>query len=365
MRVDELTGATIGRYRVGGRLQVLPYASVHRATALAEGRSVLMWTFREPYASAAGFLEALQQLAGDRRTAQVPGVLPVLEIGFQELRAPVVYLTTNDAPNGFLVSLLQSGRAPGVFAITGPLARAVDGMHKLGMIHGDVQPATVAVGGEGAVLVGHAVRTVVSRVTPQAPWVDVTRAFRPPEAPSSAEPTRASDLWGLAALVYYLLVGRPPSADGWPDPPSQLRPQIPPRVDQTVMRALSTDPAERYPTAAEFFAALRGAPMPGSAPRPAPPGPPPAPDDAAGQASSRWPIEAPLTPASMRAASLPTNASSDPGTETRTPEPVTHLIPLEPYGVRRGMRRGVGMVLMSLLVAGVVAVLALLATGHL
>ncbi|MGH7697911.1 MAG: serine/threonine protein kinase [Candidatus Dormibacteria bacterium] len=362
MRVDELTGATIGRYRIGGRLQVLPYASVHRATSLAEGRQVLMWTFREPYASAAGFMEALQRLAGDRRTAQVPGVLPVLEIGTQDLRTPLVYLTTADAPHGFLVSLLQAGRSPGVFAIAGPLARAVDQMHRLGMVHGDVQPATVAVATEGAVLVGNSVRTVVSRVTPRAAWVDITRAFRPPEAPNSAEPTRASDLWGLAALVYYLLVGRPPTGDGWPDPPSQLRPQIPTRVDQTVMRALSADPGERFPSATEFFAALRGMPTPvGARPQPAPASPPaPAPQ---AQASSRWPVEAPLTPASIRAASLPASATPYPP-EAEAPEPVTHLIPLEPYGLEPRIRRRSGVVLLGVLIVAAVVLLVLLATGR-
>ncbi|MGP8248634.1 MAG: hypothetical protein ACLQNU_01655 [Candidatus Dormibacteria bacterium] len=152
MRVDELTGAAIGRYRVGGRLQVLPYASIHRASVLADGRPVLVWTFREPYATAAGFLEALQTLAGDRRAIRVPGLLQVLEIGIQELRSPLVYLVTEDAVDGFLVSRLQAGRAPGVFAIAGPLARTVDQLHAVGMIHGDIQPATVALAAKGPVL---------------------------------------------------------------------------------------------------------------------------------------------------------------------------------------------------------------------
>ncbi|MGC1193213.1 MAG: hypothetical protein WA976_00295, partial [Candidatus Dormiibacterota bacterium] len=241
MRVDELTGAAIGRYRVGGRLQVLPYAAIHRGTVIADGRPVLVWTFQEPYATAAGFLEALQLLAGDRRATQVPGLLQVLEIGVQELRNPIVYLVTEDATSGFLVGLLQAGRAPGVFAITGRLARTVDQMHALGMVHGDIQPATVAIASAGPVLSGHSIRTVVSRVTPAAEWVGITRAFRPPEAPTSSEPIRASDLWGLGALVYYLLVGRPPAADGPAEPPSRLRPQLPMRVDRAVLRALAPD----------------------------------------------------------------------------------------------------------------------------
>ncbi|MGH7691882.1 MAG: hypothetical protein ACREOA_04155, partial [Candidatus Dormibacteria bacterium] len=273
VRVDELTGTAIGHYRIGGRVQVLPYASIHRGSVLGGESPVLVWVFREPYASAAGFLETLQRLAGDRRAARVPGLLRVVEIGAQEMPDPVVYVITEDAARGFLVSLLQVGRAPGVFATTTRLARTVDQMHALGMIHGDVQPATVAISESGPVLAGHSIRTVVSRVTPAAPWVDITRAFRPPEAPTSSEAGPASDLWGLAALVYYLLVGRPPAADGPPQPPSRLRPQLPERVDQAVLRALSHDPGERFGSASEFLAALRGAPA-ASPPRPAPAPPP-------------------------------------------------------------------------------------------
>jgi len=395
VRVDELTGAAIGRYRVGGRLQVLPYASIHRGSVLADGRPVLVWTFREPYATAAGFLEALQQLAGDRRAIRVPGLLQVLEIGVQELRNPLVYLVTEDAADGFLVSRLQAGRAPGVFAITGPLAKTVDQLHAVGMLHGDIQPATVALAAKGPVLGGHAIRTVVSRVTPAAAWLDITRSFRPPEAPNSAEPIRAGDLWGLAALVYYLLVGRPPAADGRVEAPSQLRPQIPTRVDRAVMRALAQDPRERFASASEFFSALRGvASLPGSqeTARPNPVSPSDsgsivwqsrsvpyqavtptaetrqvaasergtAPAGSGPQASSRWPSDLPLTPASIRAQSLPyRDGESDPDQTSES----TQLIAMEPYRFQPKYRRRGGYLVLWFL-ALVVVVLAVLIVTH-
>jgi serine/threonine-protein kinase len=396
VRVDELRGAAIGRYRVGGRLQVLPYATIHRGSVLADGQPVLVWIFREPYATAAGFLEALQRLAGDRRADDVPGLLQVREIGVEELRNPLVYLVTDDAAKGFLVSLLQAGRAPGVFAITGRLAKTVDQMHAVGMVHGDIQPATVAIAGPGPVLVGHSIRTVVSRVTPAADWLGITRAFRPPEAPNSSEPVRASDLWGLAALVYYLLVGRPPAAVGPHEPPSRLRPQLPTRVDRAVMRALAPDPADRFASAADFFAALRGipaavpartAPPPvatgnGGAPptfrrsfravvanpeptrvvEPAEPVAPPLAAAPTAQASPRWPTEAPLTPASLRAESLPFR-SQEVGSGSASNES-TQLISMEQFRFKRKYRRRAGYLVLWILVALAVTGAALLVSGR-
>lgn len=406
MRVDELTGASIGRYRVGGRLQVLPYASIHRGSSVEDGRPVLVWTFRDPYATAAGFLEALQQLAGDRRASQVPGLLHVLEIGSRELRVPLVYLVTEDAPQGFLVGLLQTGQAPGVFATTVRLARILDQMHRLGMVHGDVQPATVAVAGSGPVLAGHSIRTVVSRVTPEADWIDITRSFRPPEVSSGSEPTKGSDLWGLGALVYYLLVGRPPVWEGAPQPPSRLRPNLPLRVDQAVMRALATDPDQRFARATDFYAALRGTPAPArppvaaparepvaaSPPSPLEPSPPPSiftrsprterapsPERWVPEAltplvtptptptppdpgSALWPSEPPLTPASLRAQSLP-NRLEENGTLAVSES--TQLIAMEPYRFEPKFRRRGGYVVLWILVAAVVAGAVLLVTGRL
>lgn len=376
---------------------MLPYADIHRGTVLADGRPVLVWTFREPYATAAGFLEALQLLAGDRRAAQVPGLLQVLEIGVQELRNPLVYLVTEDATSGFLVGLLQAGQAPGVFAITGRLARTVDQMHALGMIHGDIQPATVAIASAGPVLSGHSIRTVVSRVTPAADWVDITRAFRPPEAPTSSEPIRASDLWGLGALVYYLLVGRPPKADGPAEPPSRLRPQLPMRVDRAVLRALAPDPAERFATAADFFAALRGLTTPAGA-VPTRSSPPPVPSGNSGiasqiksslppavstletqqkagpeapavvptpptHASTRWPIDPPLTPASLRSQALPFRSEGDDDVSGGANES-TQLIAMEPYRFEPKFRRRGGYLVLWVLGAVVVAATVLLVTGR-
>jgi len=380
VQVDALTGAALGRYRLGGRLQVLPYATIHRGYVIEDGRPVLVWTFQEPYATAAGFLEALQQLAGDGRAAQVPGLLKVLEIGIQDQRSPLVYLVTEDAAGGFLVSLLQAGRAPGVFATTGRLARTVDQMHALGMVHGDIQPATVAISTEGPVLVGHSIRRVVSRVTPEAAWVDITRSFRPPEAPTSSEPVLRGDLWGLAALVYYLLVGRPPMAGAPAEPPSRLRPQLPATVDRAVLRALSLDPSQRFASGMEFFAAMRGLPSPA---RPLPPAqaaatvsgqlgtaaePPSAgtPDGAApafAQASSPWPTEPALTPASLRAQSLPYRSEGD-SASPLNPSESTQLIAMEPYRFEPKFRRRGGYLVLWLLVAAVVAVVGLLVTGR-
>jgi serine/threonine protein kinase len=366
-------------------MQSLPYGSVHRANVMANGRPVLIWTFREPYHQAMGFLEALQRLAGNHQATEVPGMASVLEIGTEDSPTPVSYLVSEDAGEGFLMDLLRSGRAPGVIATTSALARTLDGVHAQGLFHGDVQPSSVAMTSSGQILLtGFAIRTVVIRVTPSAPWIDMTRPFRPPEAQRGYEPTRKSDLYGLAALVYYLLVGRPPSHGATLEPPSHLRPQLSPAIDRAVMRALAPNPAERFGSASEFLTELRrqpaaahhpatasGAPVASSPPRPsspaqapprqAPPNRPPVAAEVRSEAAA-----APEPPSRARTQGADPPWSTTPSESSRrSTNTALSLVPMDPYELEPEIRRRSGIILLGAVVLLAVVLLVLSLTGRL
>lgn len=354
-----MTGRSVGRYRVGSRIQALPYASIHRATLVGYDRPLLLWLFGEQYSRAAGFLEALQRLAGDCRAADIPGVIRVLEVAAAEEPDPLVYLATEDAGGGFLVRLLQLGRAPGVVATARSLATAIDGLHERGLVHGDVQPATVAVDGHGrALLVGHSVRTVVARVQPRAGWLERTRDFRPPESRQPLWPTKATDLYGLAALIYYLLVGRPPASGEAVTPPGHLRPGLPRSVDAALVRALASDPASRFATAGEFAEALRPMPSRSSGGRP-----PARPRNEAVTVPARNPVRVP-TPPSVADRPGPARPPSDRQQASGASTTVISLVPLEPYEMKPRTRRRSGMLLLAGLVAVALILAVLSATGR-
>jgi len=378
-------GDRVGPYRITEPLQVFPYATVHRAQRESDDRTVLLWRFQDPYATAAGFVEALEQLAGDSRTRSVPGLVTVEEVGTVQETEPLAFVVTGDAPGGFLVPALEERRAPGVFATAIALGAILDATHQLGLVHGDVQPRTVVLDASGRpALIGLAIRTVVARVSPDADRSPSAAAFRPPERPLDTEADAAADRYGLAALVFYLLCGHSPTEGDELVPPSRWRAGVPARVDEVVMRALSRRPADRFPTASLFTAALTGSAVPAPAPAPAAPGPggdaavlveesegrgaavgapPTVPRVDSGSVLPRAPAPPPTT--AVPIAPPPPSAPPPPRPSAAVGVPSPFGDPSEPAGERRGRSiwLAVGIALVVGVVAAAAAVIYLLAHG--
>lgn len=69
-----------------------------------------------------------------------------------------------------------------------------------------------------------------------------------------AEVDARADQYGLAVTLHEMLLGQVPS--GRIDPPHQRRKEVPPALSRAILRALSADPAERYPDIGSFKSAM-------------------------------------------------------------------------------------------------------------
>jgi serine/threonine-protein kinase len=93
-------------------------------------------------------------------------------------------------------------------------------------------------------------------------------AYMAPEQLEGEPLDQRADVFGLGALLYELLTGRPPYPGGSvtellqarreaaPVPPRRLNPSIPPALETVILTALASDPANRYADALELDAAL-------------------------------------------------------------------------------------------------------------
>ena len=151
-----------------------------------------------------------------------------------------------------------------IVEITYKCARALEYASNQGVIHRDIKPANILIAGGsdikisdfGAALTQSADTTQVSGIG--------SPAYMSPEQVKEQHLTHQTDMFSLGVVMYQMLTGQSPfrGANNYniiyqiinvdPPPPIAVRPDIPPRIDAIVMRALQKDTERRYQTWDEF-----------------------------------------------------------------------------------------------------------------
>jgi tetratricopeptide (TPR) repeat protein len=159
---------------------------------------------------------------------------------------------------------------------------AVAYAHRSLVVHRDIKPSNVLVDNSGHV---HLLDFGIARLTEDdndaeataTRWRALSPAYAAPEQFAGGPATTAMDVFGLGALLYTLLCGRPPRAGANADAPitqpSRRRADIEPAeaqdrslpplqllrgdLDAIVLKALEHDPSRRYPSVDALAADLR------------------------------------------------------------------------------------------------------------
>ncbi len=206
-----------------------------------------------------------EDLARFRREAQLtaqlehPGVIPVHDLGADWFTMKKVQgVTFGDMLRQEPDPIVAHAR---VIETLLRLCETLAFAHHLEVIHRDVKPENVMIGPFGQVyLVDWGIAQV--RGHTDIPLAGTTGWLSPEQARGEVCDARA-DVWGVGALLYYSICGRKPNGsltieerggigvEARPVPlPVGLagRPSPPPELVRIAMKALSLDPAQRYPS---------------------------------------------------------------------------------------------------------------------
>jgi predicted Ser/Thr protein kinase len=161
-------------------------------------------------------------------------------------------------------------------AITRQVGDALGYAHRMGVLHRDIKPENIILADGHAYVVDFGIAKAVST----AGGSNVTRTgfalgtpgyMSPEQAAGIRDIDERTDVYGLACVVYEMLVGEPPGlwvtetaaalgrfVDASPEHRTQLD-RLPGRVEQVLARALALRATDRFPTISAFVEALTDA----------------------------------------------------------------------------------------------------------
>lgn len=267
---DPLVGAVVGRYEVldligaggAGRVYRARQDSPARLVALKLLRGLATPEDRRRFEYEARVLSRLRH----------PGIAQVYEAGVHEgPEGPVHYLAMEHVPNAAPLTAHVARARLDLAGTVGLFVEACDAVqhgHLRGVVHRDLNPASILVDADGRVKVVNfgAARAAPGASAPALACVAPELLRGDPE-----EIDARVDVYALGAVLYELLAGRPPLELGnrtrdaavravleeVPPPPGAARPACRGDLDAIVARALAKDRELRYHTAGELAADLR------------------------------------------------------------------------------------------------------------
>jgi pimeloyl-ACP methyl ester carboxylesterase len=153
------------------------------------------------------------------------------------------------------------------------IAEGLGHAHAAGIVHRDIKPANVTITRDGRVkILDFGIAKVADASLTRTGMVLGTLAYMSPEqAAGEKQVDHRTDLWALGVVLYEMLAGRRPFAQDTiaalfnavqalePVPLRELRPDVPPGVEEVVTRLLQKERERRFPDMAALLAALEAA----------------------------------------------------------------------------------------------------------
>jgi serine/threonine-protein kinase len=247
-------------------------SSVFRAHDRQLERRVAIKILHEHYADDPEYLERFRREARAVAKLSHPNIVTVIDRGDDDGRQYIVFEHVDGENLKELV--LRSGRLSVRRALELALSVA-DGLafaHDRGLVHRDVKPQNVLLSSEGEVKVtdfGIARSLHMEHGVTQTGTVLGTGEYLAPEQASGKPVSPATDVYSLGVVLWELLAGDVPFVgDNFvavalrhvnepPPPLRERRPDVSPRLDSAVQRALAKDPARRFPSMTAFAKELR------------------------------------------------------------------------------------------------------------
>lgn len=277
-RLGELANHMVGHYELGMLLGKGHYGTVFRAQDLKKHQTVALKvlgpSFPANEAEMQRFVATFKRLLPLRH----PNLLTLLGVGRSSGYCWIAreYVDGESAAD-FLTSH-RSIRRPDWrvgYRVALHIGRALEFTHQQHLIHGNITPHNILLPDDQSgpklanLLLSQALEdSVLQKEVLEAKLLAEMPYLSPEQVDPEAYADDLCDLYGLGAVVYALLTGRPPFVantpekllaaicEGNPEKPRKYQKHIPMELQAVVLKMLARRPEERYPTPAQLVADL-------------------------------------------------------------------------------------------------------------